>query len=612
MPASPAPRAVARIVLLYALFAGLWILLSDSLVAWLLPGPATLQVANTLKGLAFVAVTSLLLFFLILRLGEADRGDAATKVGAGGTAPRIDRRGLYAGIAALTLVFLLLGAGGMRQIWQHHRHHKGDQLRSIATLQAAQIGNWLTERRRDAEVVRTAPLFGVELARWRLSGDATAQARIRTRLEDFRAIMAYEQVALSDGAGKVLVASGERLRIPASTLDQALKRALATGETVVTGITRSGDANAGRLHLDLVAPLPVASGQTGATAAVVLHVDVARSLFPMLADWPLPSASAETVLLRRDGDAIVNLSDLRGDPGSALTRRIPLDRPDIVAVQALAGDDDAGKMFEGLDYRGKEVVAVARPVAGTNWWLLAKIDRDEIFAEAHADSLWIAFASVLAWLVAIVLAALFHQGRRLRITEQQAREREEMAAAVQEARDKLRTLVDTLPDLVWLKDTDGRYLACNKRFEEFFGAREADIVGKTDHDFVPAEIADFFRANDRAAMAAGKPTENEEELRFASDGHSELSQTIKTPFVGPDGTMIGVLGIARDITKLKAAEANLKARNDELERFNAAMIRRELDMIELKRRINDLSRQLGLPPPYDLAAIESAPDGERA
>ena len=75
---------------------------------------------------------------------------------------------------------------------------------------------------------------------------------------------------------------------------------------------------------------------------------------------------------------------------------------------------------------------------------------------------------------------------------------------------RLRTLVRTIPDLVWLKDLNGTYLACNRMFERFFGAKEEDIIGKTDYDFVDRELADFFREHDRNAMVAGEPTSNEE------------------------------------------------------------------------------------------------------
>lgn len=122
----------------------------------------------------------------------------------------------------------------------------------------------------------------------------------------------------------------------------------------------------------------------------------------------------------------------------------------------------------------------------------------------------------------------------------------------------LRTLVNTLPDIIWLKDKDGIYLSCNARFESFFGAKESDIVGKTDYDFVDKELADFFREKDKVAMAAGKPSMNEEEITFAEDGHKELLETVKTPMFDHHNNLVGVLGIARDITKRKKTEKALE------------------------------------------------------
>ena len=144
-------------------------------------------------------------------------------------------------------------------------------------------------------------------------------------------------------------------------------------------------------------------------------------------------------------------------------------------------------------------------------------------------------------------------------------ERKLAEIALRDSEAHLRTLVSSIPDMIWLKNPDGVYLNCNPRFEEFFGAGEVDIVGRTDYDFLPREAADFFRDKDRAAIAAGKPTMNEEAVTFASDGHQELLQTIKTPMYDAAGHVLGVLGIARDITQVKAAEQELERHRHHLE-----------------------------------------------
>ena len=132
--------------------------------------------------------------------------------------------------------------------------------------------------------------------------------------------------------------------------------------------------------------------------------------------------------------------------------------------------------------------------------------------------------------------------------------RRESELALRKSESHLRTLVNTIPDLIWLKDINGVYLSCNQMFERFFGAREADIIGKTDYDFVDPKLADFFRENDQKAMEAGKPTSNEEWVTFADDGHRAFLDTIKSPIFDLDRTVLGILGIGRDITERKKVE----------------------------------------------------------
>lgn len=135
----------------------------------------------------------------------------------------------------------------------------------------------------------------------------------------------------------------------------------------------------------------------------------------------------------------------------------------------------------------------------------------------------------------------------------------------------LRTLINTIPDLIWLKDAHGVYLSCNPRFEQFFGAPEADIIGKTDYDFVAPELADFFRQHDLKAIAAGGPVVNEESITLA-DGSTELLETIKLPMYDQDGLLIGVLGVARNITQLRQAHDELQISEEQYRRlFNEMM-----------------------------------------
>jgi two-component system sensor histidine kinase/response regulator len=153
--------------------------------------------------------------------------------------------------------------------------------------------------------------------------------------------------------------------------------------------------------------------------------------------------------------------------------------------------------------------------------------------------------------LATMLLCLIFRSYEQRLVDQQALC--EAQDAVARERSILRTLIDSLPDLIWLKDPKGVYLACNHRFEQFFGAPEHDIIGKTDYDYVSKELGDLFRANDLKAMESNGPTVNEEEVPFAADGHRELLETTKVPMRDARGRLIGVLGIGHDITERKAS-----------------------------------------------------------
>ena len=135
----------------------------------------------------------------------------------------------------------------------------------------------------------------------------------------------------------------------------------------------------------------------------------------------------------------------------------------------------------------------------------------------------------------------------------------------QNEHNKLKAILENIPDLLWIKDVNGVYISCNKRFEDFFGAKEKDIINKTDYDFVDKKLADFFKEHDIEAMNSKKPLSNFEEIPFANDGHKEYLQTIKSKVIDSNGNIIGILGIGRDLTELKNKELKLIEQQKELE-----------------------------------------------
>jgi PAS domain S-box-containing protein len=183
------------------------------------------------------------------------------------------------------------------------------------------------------------------------------------------------------------------------------------------------------------------------------------------------------------------------------------------------------------------------------------------------------------------LAQLAHNFRYM---TEKLREREAVLVRSEAFKD---ALFQTIPDVVFVKDLQGRFLSVNRAFEQTFGQPLNAILGKSDADLVSAEEAAYFSARDQEALTAGGPTYSENENHHAQTGALLRYETIKTPIVDADGDCLGLLGIGRDITERRRAQAQLEALNHELE---DRVLARTRDLaaanIELKDAMQTLQR----------------------
>ena len=131
--------------------------------------------------------------------------------------------------------------------------------------------------------------------------------------------------------------------------------------------------------------------------------------------------------------------------------------------------------------------------------------------------------------------------------------------ALERERDLLRALIDNMPDLIFVKDVDGRFLTVNETLLPVLGAKSVDdVVGRTDAAFSPADMAAHYAEDDQKVIRSGEPLINREEKTMHTDGSEGWLLTTKVPVRNAQGEIIGLVGIARDITQRKRDEEKLE------------------------------------------------------
>jgi PAS domain S-box-containing protein len=194
--------------------------------------------------------------------------------------------------------------------------------------------------------------------------------------------------------------------------------------------------------------------------------------------------------------------------------------------------------------------------------------------------------------------------------EKEIAERKEAEGALRESESKYRTLVEHIPQKIFIKDRNSVYVSSNENYARDLGLTPEEIAGKTDYDFFPKELADKYRADDRRIMDSGKEESIEEE--YIQDGQKIWVHTIKTPVREKMGDIVGILGIFFDITERKRMEVErerylkeLEQRNAEMERFAYTishelrtplvtvesytdLLQRDLERLEREKVVSDL------------------------
>ncbi|HJW25631.1 MAG TPA: PAS domain S-box protein [Rhodocyclaceae bacterium] len=439
------------------------------------------------------------------------------------------------------------------------------RLQAIADLKARQLTDWLEERYGEARFLRDSQYWGGIWRHWRQDGSTASRDLLLHRLDEFRSQDGFRDVILLDEDGSPLwsAAGGPPAVDPA--LAAFARKAGRRAEVGHFGPYRDRD---GRLHLDFVAPL---AGAGNPAPVVLLRTDPADYLSRDFQAWPVPGTSGEILLFRRGGDQVLYINELRHHGDQAMTLRAPLQAGKLLAARVLRGEARMDQPLEGVDYRGVPVTGVAQPIAGTDWFLMAKLDQEEVSAEAVRSAQWIALAGLLALAVAVAGAVLFYLRQRLAASRAERESQAERLRALQ----ILDTITENSTDHVFVKDTAGRYLFLNGTTARFMGKSKAEVLGRSDTDLFGPTVAATMLRSDRRAMSAKQPFTEEEDI--ATPDGTATFLTTKGPMRDADGRLAGVFGIAHDITLRKQAESQVRQLSLAVEQSPVSIVITDLD-----------------------------------
>jgi PAS domain S-box-containing protein len=543
---------ILKPVIVYALFSCLWILFSEQAIAMLFDDPARIVLASTLKGGLFVAVTSGLLYVLLKGWRENLCAEQNAPADERMARPSSHLPWLF---IALALVVPLLGAAYVQLRIPQIEREATDNLQAIARLKAEQVENWLDERRADGQALAASNGLNARIHQF-INGKLNPR-RVAAILDRFAALLnshSYSSVLLLDARGQLTLSQGQHLAILPAT--RALAADAMRSQQVQRGeLFRS---EAGHVHFDWAVPVVISDAQgTRAVAAIVLRVDPASFLYPLIQTWPTASTSAETLLIRRDGESILYLNELRHRAGTALTLRLLTSNPTLPAALALQTEQPGSA--RGSDYRGIDVLAAYRPVVGSDWHIVAKVDRDEVLRPMWQNLFWIgliAFAAVAAIMLALLL--LWRQQRRVQTLALRTQKLE--ALAQQNKADQLLRHFFDLPfvGMAVTSPQSKHWLRFNDRLCQILGYSAEELAAKnwaemTHPADLEADVAQFER------VMCGEAEGYAMDKRFIRKDGAIIYASIDVKSVrNAEGQVDYFVATIDDISERKQAEAKIR------------------------------------------------------
>jgi PAS domain S-box-containing protein len=439
------------------------------------------------------------------------------------------------------------------------RENKYTEIRAIAHLKSDEIVRWLGERYSDVDYFSSsAELKSIIRQADQGTNDSILQKEFNRVFQRMKRNHHYADVIVSDLKGHIFYSFDGFLQNADSELMSIVTSVDKSQKILLHDFSKSPDGK--HIYLQIAAPVHLDKSNN---AVLIFTIDPSTFLYPLIQSWPAPRKTSETLLIRKEGDSILYLNQLKYAPKAALNLRQQLTDRSLPPLDAVNGKLES---FEGKDYSGRNVIADIRPIKGTPWLMVAKIDKSEVFYELKFRIILQVVMLVMLLLFISSMVAFLYSRKQKSIYEQLFLREQEFRLAQEE----FRITLYSIGDAVITTDPAGNIRHMNVAAEKLTGWRESEVLGKRFEDvfkIMHEKNPGIIDNPINRVLQEGIVTDHFHSMILVAKNGREIP-------VGESGAIVydqhnrisGVVLVFHDITSRKEAEEQIRKLNAELEK----------------------------------------------